>query len=292
MKVADIQRFCMHDGPGIRTVVFAKGCPLCCKWCHNPETQKNLPTLLYYPVKCIACGRCTSCANGVHEMLEQHMLNREKCGACGLCVEKCPTGALELCGKEMSCAAILHEVLRDQPFYSTGGGVTFSGGEPFVWGDDLVAMLAACKAQGVGTAVETCGYTSPALLEQAAPYTDLFLWDIKDTDEERHFAGTGVSLKPILQNLQMVDCLGAKTRLRCILLAGVNTCHRHYRDLARIAASLHHCEGVEFLPYHAYGGAKANAAGLSYEMHPEWIPTDVQMQEAKDCLMAMGMTVL
>lgn len=289
MKVADIQRFCMHDGPGIRTVIFAKGCPLRCKWCHNPETQSPSSTLLYYPAKCISCMGCTACENGVHEVFPAHLLHRQNCISCGKCAELCPTGALELCGREMSAEEILAEIQKDLPFYTNGGGVTFSGGEPFVWGEDLIALLASCKSLGISTAVETCGYTSAALLEKAVPYTDLFLWDVKDTDNQRHMAGTGVPFDPILQNLQLVDGLGGKTRLRCILLSGVNTCESHYRALKALAQGLRHCEGVEFLPFHAYGGSKAEAAGLPDTACSGWIPTEEQVKEAKTFLHSMAL---
>ena len=289
MKVAEIQRFCMHDGPGIRTVVFAKGCPLRCEWCHNPETREKASTLLFYPAKCISCGACSSCTYQVHGFSEYHTMQRENCIRCGACASLCPTGALELCGREMTRDEIMREIARDKAFYTKGGGVTFSGGEPFTWGEELISLLASCKSQGISTAVETCGYTSAVLLEKAVPYTDLFLWDVKDTDDDRHMAGTGVPFAPILQNLQLVDRLGGKTRLRCILLSGVNTFPSHYRALKQLAQSLRHCEGVEFLPYHAYGSAKGEAAGLPDIAHPEWIPTEEQIREAKAFLQSKAL---
>ena len=285
MKVAEIQRFCMHDGPGIRTVVFAKGCPLRCEWCHNPETWEKASTLLFYPAKCISCGACLSCAHQVHGFSAYHTLQRENCIRCGGCASRCPTGALELCGRDLSREELLREIARDQAFYTNGGGVTFSGGEPFTWGEELIDLLAECKRMGISTAVETCGYTSRELLRQAVPHTDLFLWDVKHTDSAEHQKRTGVPLEPILENLHLADSMGASIRLRCILLSGINANPKHYGNLRQLASELRNCEGVEFLPYHAYGSAKAEAAGISQTAHAEWIPTAQQLSEAREAVL-------
>ena len=201
--------------------------------------------------------------------------------ACGLCAKECPTRALELCGQEYTVAQILERVERDVAFYGERGGVTLSGGEPFLWGQATVELLKACKAKGISTAVETCGYTDSSLLMEAIPYTDLFLWDVKDTNDERHRKYVGASHRLILENLRMVDGLGAKTRLRCILVNGVNTEKEHYVNLARLASSLRHCEGVDFLPYHAYAGTKAVFLGLEDNGNPSRIPTSEELAYAK-----------
>lgn len=292
LKVTEIQRFCMHDGPGIRTTVFLKGCPLRCAWCHNPETQKSSPELLFYAGKCISCGICeAACPNGVHTLGNAHTLLRENCAACGACAENCPTAALSLAGREITVAEIIAEVAQDSAFYGEDGGVTLSGGEPFLHGEKTVDLICALHEAGFSVAVETCGYADPATLLAAVPHTSLFLWDIKDTDSARHRQYTGVPCERILDNLRAVDAAGGKTRLRCILVHGVNTEKEHYRRLGEIAASLQNCEGVEFLPYHAYGGTKTVFLGGKDSGNATWIPTEEEVREAKETVADFGVKV-
>ena len=289
LRVTEIQRFCMHDGPGIRTTVFLKGCPLRCAWCHNPETQKSTAELLFYQNKCINCGGCTiSCPQGAHVIEKQHFIDREKCILCAECAKGCPTGALEICGNEYTVTEILSVIEKDRAFYGNIGGVTLSGGEPFAQKESTVALLKACKEKGVHTMVETCGYADADVLRAAIPFVDLFLWDIKDTDDERHKKYTGASTQKILDNLLLADAMGANTRLRCILINGINTNEAHYHKIAKIASSLSHCEGVEWIPYHAYGGTKATFLGGEDSGRKEWIPTPEQMEKAKASLKFYG----
>ena len=281
LRVTEIQRFCMHDGPGVRTTVFLKGCPLHCAWCHNPETQKNVAELLFYQNKCIGCGSCVGlCPQGAHVMEEQHTIDRTKCTLCFDCAQHCPTGALEICGEDMSIEAIVSAAEKDRAFYGENGGVTLSGGEPFVQGEATLALLKACKEKGFHTAAETCGYVDADVLRAAVPLVDLFLWDIKDTNDERHKKHTGASSKKILDNLAIADANGARIRLRCILVNGINTDDEHYRRIARIALSLSNCEGVELLPYHAYAGTKAVFLGGEDNGRKEWIPGAEQLARA------------
>lgn len=285
LTVTEIQRFCMHDGPGIRTTVFLKGCPLKCAWCHNPETQQSKPEILFYPKKCIDCRICeTVCDNKVHLFESNHTLKRDNCRACGACADECPTCALEISGQKYTVDELLGVIEKDRAFYGTVGGVTLSGGEPFMQWEAAVALLKACKAKGISTAVETCGYTDISHLIYAIPYTDLFLWDVKDTNDARHKKYVGHSNKLILENLKAIDKPGAKTRLRCILVNGVNTDEAHYRDVARLAASLKNCEGVDWLPYHAYAGTKSVFLGRADNGNKNWIPTDAELNRAKEIL--------
>jgi pyruvate formate lyase activating enzyme len=191
----------------------------------------------------------------------------------------------------MTPAELLEIILRDAPFYQNGGGVTLSGGEPFLQGEETLELLRLCKERGISTAVETCGYVSPALLEKAVPFVDLFLWDVKDTDDPRHLAYTGVSNKPIMENLRRVDSLGGKTRLRCILVNGVNTEEAHYTAIAELFHSLQNCEGAELLPYHPYGDSKAKAAGMASTSHPEWIPSEETVLQGKNALLSQGVPI-
>jgi pyruvate formate lyase activating enzyme len=292
--VTEIQRFCMHDGPGIRTTVFFKGCPLRCAWCHNPETQQKKPQLQYMQKQCIGCCACVAvCPNGVHKMENgEHLLHRESCTLCGACASACPARALETCGKEMTADEILKEAEKDRAFYGKEGGITLSGGEPFLQGEKLIQLLRACKERGLTTAVETCGFADPDLLVSAVPFVDLFLYDVKDTDEKRHKHYTGVSNQKIQDNLRLLDKQGAKTLLRCILVSGVNTDPAHYHALADLYHSLFHCKGIELLPYHAFGGAKSTFLGLPDSGNPAWIPTEEQMEEAKALLQARQVTLI
>ena len=289
LPVAEIQRFCMHDGPGVRTVVFLKGCPLTCAWCHNPEMQRAGREILFHPQSCIYCGACVSaCPSGAQAVYPARRFDRDLCKACGACAEVCCTDALVPASRERTVEEILETVLKDRAFYGEWGGVTLSGGEPLLHGAGALALLRACKAAGVTTAVETCGYFDGSMIPELVSAVDLFLYDVKDTDDGRHRTYTGVSNRRILDNLRRVDALGGRTRLRCILVAGVNTDGAHYAALTELAAGLSHCEGVEFLPYHAYAGSKMIPLGLPDNGRVEWIPSAETVQEAVAYLSARG----
>ncbi len=293
LKVTEIQRFCMHDGPGVRTTVFLKGCPLRCSWCHNPETQKQESELLFYPVKCIGCRSCEgSCRVGAHTVNEEHFVNREICSTCFECVENCPTNALEKCGKDMSVDEILSVVKKDLAFYGDTGGITVSGGEPFLQKDGVIALLKACKSCGISTAVETCGFADTDVLRAAVPFVDLFLWDLKDTNDDRHKSHTGAPVSRILENLTEISQMGARIRLRCILVDGINTEEEHYRNIADIEKSIPNSEGIELIPYHPYGGTKAVFLGGNDNGNSDWIPDKSKIEYAKKIIRDRGATVI
>lgn len=284
LNVTEIQRFCMHDGPGVRTVVFLKGCPLRCAWCHNPETQDPSSELLFYSKKCIGCGICLSCKNSVHSFEDgKHMINRNKCTACGECASNCPPSALQISGRRMKIPDMISAVSRDIAFYGESGGVTLSGGEP-LFRPGVVRLLCELKKAGLNTAVETCGYVSPDILQKAAPYVDTFLWDIKDTDPKRHEKYTGKSNALILSNLRLADSLHAKIRLRFILVNGVNATQKHYKASAEIYGSLSNPDLPEIIPYHAYGGVKSEFLGKEDLQKKDFIPTDEQINEFRKYL--------
>lgn len=282
LPVTKIQKFCTQDGPGIRTTVFLKGCPLKCVWCHNPETQSRRAEFFYSPVFCLGCGACAeACPRGVHLLQDRRRLARELCQGCMACTEACPSGALEACARPMTAQQIMNEVFKDRAFYGKTGGLTLSGGEPLLHGAKIIPLLRAAKDAGITTAIETCGVFDASLLNELVPLTDLFLWDIKDTDADRHLSNTGGDLDTVLSNLRRADALGAATRLRCILVQGINLNDRHLYALTELFHLLHHCEGIELIPYHTYGDAKYVQLGRSPDTHPEWIPSAEQMAHAR-----------
>ena len=283
LPVTKIQKFCTGDGPGIRTTVFLKGCPLRCVWCHNPETQSADREFFYTEKFCVACGSCCAvCPMGAHTIVDgRHVLDRGKCTRCMQCVSACFSMALETCSTPQTVEEIYAEVLRDKAFYGKTGGVTVSGGEPMLYADAVAKLFGRLRAAGVNTAMETCGFFEQEKLRAVLPVTDLFLWDIKDTDENRHRKNTGVSFGKIRENLLAADAMGAKTLLRCILIRGINAEQGHLEAVARLYGSLKNCRGVELLPYHTYGDSKRTQLGLPTSAHPEWIPAAEDLQSAK-----------
>ena len=267
-RIFDIQRFSIHDGPGIRTTVFFKGCPLACIWCHNPEGVRYGYMLSFLPNLCIGCGFCfETCPNGAHQMAKgQHVLDRDACQVCGACCEGCFSGALEFIGRDASVEEVLAEVLRDVPFYETsGGGMTLSGGEPMMQAGFSEALLKAAKQEGLHCCMETCGFAPFPLFERIMPYVDLFLYDIKETDEKRHVAYTGQSNRLILENLRALHHHGAQIVLRLPTIPGYNDRPDHFQTIAELVRELPGLAGVKVMPYHSLGTSKLDRLGLDRE---------------------------
>ena len=261
--ISNLQRFSTKDGPGLRTTVFFKGCPLRCPWCHNMETWEMQPSLLFYDKDCARCGTCAAiCPQNGHSVTkEAHTMDRTHCIKCSACANECPTGALEMRGESMTAQEVLARVLRDKEFYDqSGGGVTFSGGEVLMQFDFLRECVRLAKENGLHVCIDTSGWGGKA--HELTDLADLFLWDIKLTDAAMHQALTGVALAPILDSLRQVDAKGGKTRLRCPIIPSINDTLPHMEAIANIANSLQNVQGIDLVPYHALGTAKTAALGL------------------------------
>lgn len=267
--VYDIQRLSLNDGPGIRTTVFLKGCPLTCAWCHNPESWESSPRLAYTESLCRLCGECVRvCPTRSHSIVGtsgeglRHAVDWSTCTACGLCVEACPYDALSICGREYTVSELFEALKPDLPYYAVGegGGVTFSGGEPMASFDFLYGFLR--RKGNLNVCLETSGSAPSTDFLKIAPLVDLFLYDYKATGSERHKELCGEGSELILANLRLLCRAGAKVRLRLPLVPGVNDQEEHLRAIAALLEELPELEGAQILPYHALGTGKEARFGL------------------------------
>ncbi|MBR3271333.1 MAG: glycyl-radical enzyme activating protein [Clostridia bacterium] len=267
--VFDISRCAYHDGPGIRTTVFLKGCSLRCIWCHNPESFSPRPEIELLPALCIGCRRCARlCPAGVHRFTDgTHTVLQNKCTLCGACVKVCPQNALKITGREMTADEVLAVVLRDRAYYAqSGGGVTFSGGEPTVQVAFLRECLEQCKAEGLHTALETNGCITPETLETLLPLVDLWLLDCKAPDAETLKAYTGGDFARWQTTLETLSAAQKPIWLRLPIIPGVNDTDAHFAFAGRVIAAHPNIERYEILPYHTIGVQKWAGVGRSYTL--------------------------
>lgn len=278
-RIFSIQKFCIHDGPGTRTTVFFAGCPLACKWCHNPEGKTGKLQILFNKYKCIGCGEClkTECGAQVFEPCRD--INRNKCTGCGKCVPLCPANALEASYYEADTESIMASVRQDKAFYGRFGGMTLSGGEPLSQPEAALELLCAAKNEGITTAVETSGVFDKKYIPNLAETVDTFLWDYKDSNAARFFENTGGNLKIIEDNLMLADSLGAKIRLRCILIHGINTDKAHAEKIKSIAEKLRNIEGIDLIKYHPMAESKYEQLGIENTFNDkERIPSEEEFE--------------
>lgn len=285
----NIQRYSLHDGPGIRTIPFFKGCPLACKWCSNPESQRPQPELIYKKSDCIRCGKCVDvCKQHALSPGNPFFIDRERCIQCGECTQVCPTQALEMKGKRISVSEVMRELQKEENlFRRSGGGITLSGGEPLAQPVFARELLKACKEKGWHTAIETTGFTTKEVIEDVFPWIDLALTDIKAINPTLHEQNTGVNNSRILENLLRISFI-TKVIVRIPVIPGVNDNEEEIRSIADFARLMSGVDTIHLLPYHTFGENKYTLLGRIYPMGNAKSHSEEKMQNLKKIVEAMG----
>lgn len=291
--VLNIQRFSLHDGEGIRTTIFLKGCGLYCKWCHNPESQSYKVQLMRYEERCTKCGACIkACSNNAVENVDGVIiLDRDKCQACGICTDYCAYNSLEIAGKYYTCDELVNIVKRDNNLYEeSGGGVTLSGGE--VMSQPIEFLLELCKKLkkiGINISIDTCGFAPTESYRKIVPYVDTFLYDIKTLNKDKHIEFIGDGLDTILNNLKEIDKLSSNINIRIPIIGNVND---DLLEMCKIADWLLEnkikVQSINLLPYHNTGSTKYERLGLSYDDESMTVPDQSKMQEVRDLFKEKG----
>ena len=287
----DTKRFAVHDGPGIRTAFFTKGCPLKCLWCHNPESISKRPETGFYPHLCRQCGRCAGlCPAGAHLMAQEgHLFKKEHCLKCGQCETECPGNAMKLYGREMSAAEALALALEDRDFYEeSGGGVTVSGGEPLLQKEFVFELFKALKAEGIHTALDTCAFVPQSVLAEMLSVTDLFLVDFKHSDSFKHRQLTGVPNEMIKSNLKFLSDCKVPIEIRIPFVPGCNSDAENMEAAGAFLGTLR-VGKVKLLPYHALARNKYAALQMEDTMPRAETPSEEEMAQALEILKKYGL---
>ena len=293
--IFDIKRYAVHDGPGIRTTVFLKGCPLSCWWCHNPESMLPKPELVLFENRCIGCDACfNACRQNAHQKLPDgaRVHQREACDLCGECVEVCYAEALVMESRKVTVEEVIGELRKDIPFYeNSGGGITLSGGEPTIQHAFTLALLRLCKAEGLHTTLDTSGYTPWRIFEKLLPYTDLVLYDVKHIDDSKHKIYTGVSNRRILENLKQIGEYGVPIVIRMPIIPGINDAKEDIVRTAQFLIGVRCITRVELLPYHRLGESKYARLGREFRLHGIESPGTNQMNDVAEWVRDFGLEV-
>lgn len=293
--IFDIKRYAIHDGPGIRTTVFLKGCPLNCLWCHNPEGKSAGQEFMWWEKRCIGCRDCQeACAkNAISFSDDSLILDVGECDFCGACLAVCHSQALELIGKELTVSQLMREIEKDVAFYDeSGGGVTFSGGEPLMQPVFLRSLLEACEEREIHTAVDTCGYVDSKILLDIGDLADLFLYDLKVIDDKKHIEFTGVPNKLILENVKKLSEIGHRVIVRFPLIPSVNDEKTGILELGTFVSSLRNVKELHILPYHKAGVEKAKR--LKKQQEPLFVshpPSAERLSEIVEMLTDFGLKI-
>lgn len=291
--IFNIQKFSVHDGPGIRTTVFLKGCPLRCLWCHNPESQNTNKEILYDSKKCVLCGKCQEiCPTNAINIKEGKLTtDKDKCNYCGECAIYCVYGAREIVGKRYSVDEVVKEVMKDIVFYEqSNGGVTISGGEPLIQIDFIEELLMRLKDKKIHTAVDTSGAVSFDILKRVSKYTDLFLYDLKLIDDEKHKKYIGISNKGIIENLKKLSQIHSNINVRMPIIGNINDDIAHIENTMELLKELN-IKKVNLLPYHSIAKHKYEKLGLVYEDEKMIVPSETKMNYFKEAFEKNGYIV-
>lgn len=291
--IFNIQKYSVHDGPGIRTTVFLKGCPLKCAWCHNPESQNYEKEIIVSIEKCIDCNSCIdSCTEKCITITNKELvIDKNRCTLCGKCTRSCPTNAIEMVGKDMTADEVMHEIEKDMVFYEeSGGGVTFSGGEPLMQFEFIDLILKKCKEKGIHTAIDTSGYTSWNNIYNISKNVDLFLYDIKHINEDKHMKLTGVSNRQILDNLSNLAKLGSNVWIRVPIIPGINDDDENILGIGQLMNSLK-LKDIFILSYHNIATEKYRKLGKTYDLSNIKTPSNAYMEEVASKLKSFGLSV-
>lgn len=297
--VTNIQKFSVHDGPGIRSIIFTKGCPLRCMWCANPENIRFEAELMFYPDKCVGCGRCVEiCQESA--IVSTHSdegniisFDRSKCINCGACAQVCFSQSRIMKGEMLSCTQVEKKIDKDIPFYrNSDGGVTFSGGEPLMYPDFITEIARDCREKGLNTAVETCGFVPWENIEHVLPWIDLFLFDIKFVDSRKHVEYCGQSNDIILKNFKKLCEYDCRIIVRMPIIPGINDSGEDLDLTGMFLRKFREkISGIHILPYHNYGASKYDALGIPYMLSDLESPTDEHMSMIKKILEGYGLQI-